>query len=93
MPGLLTAVASLAAECRLWGLEASAVAARGRSSCGSQAQYLWPMGLVALRHVESPQNVTGTGRQILDSRGSSCLEALLTYRGTASVEMRDGVLG
>ena len=55
-------------------------------------------GLVALRRVESPQtrdrtHVTCIGRRVLDYQGSSCLEVLLTYCGTASVEMWDGVLG
>ena len=56
------------------------------------------MGFVALRRVESPQtrdqtHVTCIGRHVLDYQGSSCLEVLLTYCGTASVEMWDGVLG
>ena len=43
----------------------------GFSCCGEQAQWLWPMGLVALWHVESSQTRDGTcvpwnGRQILN---------------------------
>ena len=36
--GLLIAVASLVAETRLWGLQASVVVARELSSCGSRVQ-------------------------------------------------------
>ena len=59
--------------CRAWalGAQASVVVARGLSSCGSQAQQLWRMGLVALRHVGSSQTraqtrVPCSGRRIFN---------------------------
>ena len=48
--GLLVAVASLVAEHRLWGMQASVAAALGLWSTGS---IVWRTGLVALRHVGS----------------------------------------
>lgn len=41
----LTALASIVAEHKLMGF----------SNCGSWAQQLWPIGLVALQHVDSSQ--------------------------------------
>ena len=70
---LLTATTSLAAEHGLYGAWASAVAACGLNSCGSQAleqtQKLRCMGLVALRLVGSSRIrghtcVSHLGRQI-----------------------------
>ena len=56
--GLLTAVASLVAEHGFWGTRASAVAARGLSSCGTWAvgctdSVVAGTGLVAPWHVGS----------------------------------------
>ena len=77
VPGLLTAVASPVAEHRLWGVWASAVAARGLCSCGSQAleHRLSGSGAEALLlcnmwDLPSPgiQPYSPTGRQILHHR-------------------------
>ena len=71
--GLLISAASLA-EQGLSGTPASVVAARGLSSCGSQtraqAQWPWPRGSAALRHMGSswirdPAQVPCIGRKIL----------------------------
>ena len=74
MRGLVTVVASPAAEHRLWALRlqwlwhaGSVVAAPGS---GARAQWLWCMGLVAPRHVGSScvldrTHVSRTGRRIL----------------------------
>ena len=51
----VSAVASLVAEHKLWGVQTSAAAAHGLRSLGfrlgAQAQELWLMGLAALLHV------------------------------------------
>ena len=53
---LLTVVASLVAEHRLWGLRAPVVAAHELSSHGPQTpEYLWHTGSVALWHVGSSE--------------------------------------
>ena len=56
---------------RALGVRASVVVARGLSSCGTQAQYLWRTGLVAPWHVRSSRTraqtrVPGIGRRILN---------------------------
>ena len=58
---------SLIVEHKLWGMQASAVAAPGS---GALAQHLWHTGLVALKHVGPSQPrdqtcVSCTDRQIV----------------------------
>ena len=53
--GLLLAVHGLLSSCGAWAPECvgSVVAARGLSSCGTWALWLWCVGLVAPQHVGS----------------------------------------
>ena len=68
--GLLTAVASLSAEHRLWGTWASVAAVPGARA---QAQWLWCPGLVAPWLVGSSQ--------IRDQTHVSCTGGRILYHG------------
>ena len=78
--GLLIVVASLVAEHRLQGVQASAVVARGLSSCGIWAQLLYGMQDLPGSGIKP---IPCTGRQILNHWTTrDTLEFLCKYKHT-----------